>query len=190
MEIEIKARLKEGKSVMQRLTNLGCEFSDPIMQDDRVWAKECSSMEAFLNNPVFLRIRIENGGKAILTAKKSKQQSGQESLVKREHGVVIDSVEEARGILEMLGLREVVRTIKKRTTTKHRDFEICFDDVDGLGMFIELEKIADEADAPRIQREMKALLTELGVTEDDYVHKGYDILMLETLSSNGQAAIT
>jgi adenylate cyclase class 2 len=181
MEIEIKAKLKDKDVVMAKLKALGCEFSPVKTQDDMVWVKETGSLDTFLGNAVFMRIRVQDGKKVIMTAKQSKTnlQGGAENLVKREHEVVVDSAEDARGILAMLGLKEAVRAVKKRQTAHYKDFEICVDNVEGLGSFIELEKIADEKDAAQIQKEMSDFLQSLGVSPEDQVHKGYDILMLE-----------
>jgi adenylate cyclase class 2 len=181
MEIEIKAKLVDKDAVMAKLQALGCEFSPVKTQDDMVWVENMGDMATFLANKVFLRIRIQNGEKVIMTAKQSKTnlEGGAENLVKREHEVVVDSAEEARGILAMLGLKEAVRAVKKRQTAEHNGYEICIDDVEGLGAFIELEKIADEKDAAQIQKEMSDFLQSLGVSPEDQVHKGYDILMLE-----------
>ena len=115
-----------------------------------------------------------------MTAKSPKGKSGSESLVKREHEVVVDSADEARKILSMLGLQEAVRVIKKRQTAHYNDYEICLDDVEGLGSFIELEKMADEVGAAQIQQQMMDFLQLLGVAPEDQVKKGYDILMIES----------
>jgi adenylate cyclase class 2 len=179
MEIEIKARLRDREAVMAKLTALGCIFSEPKTQDDMVWVAKTGSLEEFLSNPVFLRIRIQNDGAIVLTAKKSKAFTGDSSLVKREHEVVVDSADEARNILEMLGLKEAVRVVKKRQKTNHSGYEICIDDIEGLGCFLELEKIGEESEAVRIQEEMIVFLESLGISAADKISKGYDILMLE-----------
>lgn len=178
MEIEVKARLKDKNAVMEKLRALGCEFSSVKTQDDMVWVEKTGNLETFLSNKVFLRIRIQNNEKVIMTAKKPKDPNNA-GLVKREHEVVVDSAEEARGVLSLMGLQEAVRAVKKRQTAKYKEFEICIDEVDNLGSFIEVEKIADEAEADRAQKEMWELLESLGISPDDQVKKGYDILMLE-----------
>lgn len=146
-----------------------------------IWSggEKTGSLDDFLANKVFFRIRIQNGTKVILTAKSPKQKHGDGSLVKREHEVVVDSADEARSILSMLGLQEAVRVIKKRQMARYEGYEICLDEVEGLGSFIELEKMADEADAAQIQKEMFDFLMTLGVSAEDQVKKGYDILMYE-----------
>ena len=164
---------------MVKLRALGCEFSPIKTQDDMVWTEKTGTLDEFLSNKVFLRIRIQNGDKVIMTAKKPKALSGDGALVKREHEVVVNSVEEARGILDMLGLKEAVRVVKKRQTAQHGEYEICIDEIEGLGWFIELEKIAEAEGAEQVQKEMFTFLQTLGVASEDQVKKGYDILMLE-----------
>jgi adenylate cyclase class 2 len=179
MEIEIKARIDDKDAMMQKLVELGCVFSEPKTQDDMVWVEKVGSMDEWFSNSVFMRIRVQNGDKVILTAKIPKNIAGEGNLVKREHEVVVDSAEEARNILGMLGLKEGVRTIKMRRTADYNGYEICLDDVEGLGTFIEVEKIGADEDADQILAEMDKFLVTLGVPIENKVTKGYDILMLE-----------
>jgi len=181
MEIEVKARLENAQSVKQKLVALGCEFSSPKTQDDMVWVENTGSLETFLANKVFLRTRIQNDGKVFLTAKVPKDRTGDGSLIKSEYEVSVDSIEAARGILKSLGLREMVRVIKTRETAHYKDYEICIDDIDDLGSFIELEKIGTVEEAEKVQLEMIDFLEVLGIPASDRTTKGYDILMLERL---------
>ena len=179
MEIEIKARLTNKAAVMEKLRALGCVFPEPKVQDDTVFAEKTGSLKVFLSNDVFLRIRIQNGSTVILTAKKPKAKSGRSGLVKHEYEIVADSADQARGMLALMGFEEQVRTIKTRMTSAYNGYEICIDDVKGLGLFIELEKMGDAKQAPRIQKEMADFLATLNISPNDFVNKGYDILGLE-----------
>lgn len=179
MEIEVKAKLKDRVAVIEKLAALGCQFSDVKTQDDMVWVEKTGSLEDFLSNKVFLRIRIQNGEKVIMTAKSPKAKQGNESLVKQEHEVVVNSADEAGNILSMLGLQEAVRVVKKRQTANYEGYEICMDEIENLGSFIELEKIAEEKEAMQIQEQMLEFLGTLGILPEDQIKKGYDILMLE-----------
>ena len=179
MEIEVKAKLRDKNLVVEKLSARGCKFSDAKTQDDMVWVERFGSLEDFLSNEVFLRIRVENGDRVIMTAKSPKGKSGDESLVRREHEVVVSSADEARNILSLMGLREAVRVVKKRRTAHYDGYEICMDEIEGLGSFVELEKMADEKDAFQIQGRMMEFLKTLGINPEDQVKKGYDILMLE-----------
>jgi predicted adenylyl cyclase CyaB len=72
-----------------------------------------------------------------------------------------------------------VRVVKKRKKTHYKDYEICLDEIENLGTFIEIEKIGNEKDADKIQKDMLDFLDKLRVSKNDIVKKGYDILMLE-----------
>ena len=182
-EIEIKAIVRDRVSLMQKLSEKGCVFSKTKTQDDAVFVQNTGPMDTFLSNSVFLRIRIQDGAKVILTAKRPKNVRS-ENLVKREHEVTVDSAEEARGILDLMGYQEqeAARVKKVRQTAKLGEYEICIDEVEGLGSFIEVERMADESEAPEILKQIEEFLAELGVQPEDKVSKGYDILMLEKAS--------
>lgn len=179
MEIEVKARVTNEKEAERKLVALGCVFSNPMTQVDTVWTKEAGTLEIFLSNLVFLRIRVQNGSKVFLTAKKPKVKHGHESLVKHEYEVAVDSEDEARGILTLMGFHQAVRVEKQRRIATHGGYEICLDAVKSLGTFIEMEKMGEESEAAKIQGEMLRFLRELGISEGNVVKKGYDILMLE-----------
>ncbi|MBI4262503.1 class IV adenylate cyclase [Candidatus Uhrbacteria bacterium] len=179
MEIEVKARLKDKNGVEKKLIALGCSFSVPKTQDDTVWTAMVGSLKTFLSNDAFFRIRIQNCSKVILTAKRPKTKTGQASLVKHEYEVVVDSADEARGILKLMGLHEAVQVVKVRRTAKYKEYVICLDEVEKLGDFIEIEKFGEKESAQKTQNEMLGLLQELGIPPEDVVKKGYDIVMLE-----------
>ena len=70
------------------------------------------------------------------------------------------------------------KVTKVRQTTNVGEFEICIDEVEDLGSFIEIEKISDE-DSDAVRSELNDFLEILGVSASDEVHKGYDILIME-----------
>ena len=174
-EIEVKARLRDRDTVMQRLASLGCAFKDPIEQEDAVYVEKTGSLEIFLSNKVFLRIRVNDGSEVILTAKK---RTG--PLVAIEYETTVASKEEVRQILLLMGYQEAVRVHKVRVTTEYQGCEICVDEVEGLGSFIEMEKLTEDGDAEKIQEELFGFFASLGIVEADRVTKGYDLLMFET----------
>ncbi|MNR35913.1 CYTH domain protein [compost metagenome] len=64
------------------------------------------------------------------------------------------------------------------------DIEICIDSVDGLGSFVEVEKLTDEtADYDAVVAELWQVLKRLGVQSDDEVTDGYDVLMNKKLAA-------
>ena len=173
-EIEIKAHLRNKKSVMDQLRVLGCVFSDPIKQEDVVYVQKVGSLETFLSNKIYLRIRVNNGSKTIFNLK---EDIG--ALVAIEHEVEVSSKTEMENILSIIGYQAAVGVNKIRVKTKYKGCEICVDDVEELGAFIEMEKMSEEGDALKIQEELFQFFESLGIKRDERVTKGYDILMLE-----------
>ncbi len=78
--------------------------------------------------------------------------------------------------LVLLGYHKAISVYKNRTKAKYKDMEICLDEVDHLGSFIEVEKIT-EGDGDAVQEELFNFLETLGVKRDDRVINGYDTLM-------------
>ncbi len=94
-----------------------------------------------------------------------------------EEGLAIADADTMRRIIERLGFIEVIQVHKKRITIKYKDYEICFDIVDDLGAFIEVEKIVPDDEGDGVQDELYEFLSELGFTKEDRVTIGYDVLM-------------
>ena len=89
---------------------------------------------------------------------------GQTKLVSDEYEFTISDGNVARQILTVLGWQEVVTVDKVRHESKTEDYTICVDEVAGLGLFIELEVLAeDEANADNIQQQMYSFLKNLNI---------------------------
>lgn len=173
-EIEIKATLKNREEVLEKLASLGCALSEPIRQDDSVYVETLGSIEVFYSNKVFLRIRVNNNSQIIFTAKK---RTG--ALVALEHEVTVNSKEELEQMLLLMGYQKALDINKIRYTTEHNGSEICIDEVEGLGSFIEMETLSKDGNPEEIQEKMFQFFESLGISRDDRVTKGYDVLLLE-----------
>jgi adenylate cyclase, class 2 len=178
IEIEVKARIKDRAALVEKLAAMSCILSEPVVQDDTVYVENVGSLNLFMVNKVFLRIRIIDDAKVILTAKQSKDKAAR-NLIKLEHEVSVDSAEEARAMLIMMGYREAVHVRKSRQVATYGNYEICIDEIDDLGSFIEVEAMGDESRALEIQDKLWQFLHSLDISPRDKITKGYDILMLE-----------
>lgn len=174
-EIEIKAKLKNKEVIIERLQKLGCIFEEQITQNDTVYVKNLGSVEVYNANDVFLRIRVKNKSKIIFTLKKRLKND----LDALEHETVIDSKEEMEKALFLMGYQEAIKINKTRIITHFNGCEICIDEVEGLGSFIEMEKLVEEADSEKIQDELFNFFISIGIESEDRVFSGYDILILK-----------
>lgn len=88
----------------------------------------------------------------------------QAKLVSDEYEFAVDDGDMARQMLTALGWQEVVTVDKVRLESKTEDYTICIDEVAGLGLFIELEVLAeDDANTDNIQQQMYSFLKNLKI---------------------------
>lgn len=168
-EIEVKVKVENFQNLLKKLTDLGCMFTEPVIQEDTIFINYDRPFIEFKTGDSFLRIR-KTAGKTIFTFKRGEEMNS----IEREFEV--SNAEQLHDTLVFLGYRPEVEVRKKRQKTKYKDYEICLDEVAELGSFIEIEKITDE-DAEKVQKEMMEFLTSLNIQSQDRIMNGYDTLM-------------
>lgn len=170
-EIEIKARVSNKGALQKALIDKRIKLSDPVEQHDVVYYIKGTKD----NTPdsVWLRLRTEDKTKTILTLKKQ-HRGGLDSI---EHETVVADAGETESIINALGFTLYSDLTKTRQKGKVGDVEICLDEVQNLGTFIEAEKLTDlDADGKRIESELWNIFDDLGISKADGVLEGYDVL--------------
>jgi adenylate cyclase, class 2 len=176
-EIEVKARLQNKELFLQKAAEKGITFGDPIVQEDTTYETEIPKDDPRWN---IFRIR-KQGDKLILTMK---YKASSRSRDNHERETTIADADQVAGMLERVGYTYGIQIRKSRQIAHYNDLELCLDEIDKLGSFVEVEKLtSEEADVDAIQAELWNLLLELGVSSEDRTHKGYDILMHELVNS-------
>lgn len=171
-EIEIKARVHDQKMLEAKLAELGVKLGQPKTHHDVVFCKP--GQKDYEKGSIWLRIRTENGKKVIWTLKAD---TGTK-LDSLEHEVEVSNGAELEKMLRLLGNDLYSDLTKTRRKAAVGDIEICFDVVDGLGAYIEVEKLVDKnADGDAVRAELWQLLTMLGISRDDQEELGYDVLL-------------
>lgn len=171
-EIEIKARIRNFNSVINQLKKIGCKISEPITQKDIIFLGDNLGFLDIKGGTNVLRIREENG-KISFTLKQ--RQKNELDCIEKE--VIIDNLKEMEDILSHLGYHEVIRVNKKRRKCNFKKYNICLDEVDGLGKFIEVEEMSKEKNAIRVQDELFRFLQTLGIKKEERITKGHDTLI-------------
>lgn len=163
-EIEIKAFIGDKHHIMSVLTDKGCIWGETRRQHDEVYHMQ--------NQEIFFRIRSENN-KNLLTFKKII-----DNLEVVEYESEIGNCEEVKRMILALGFEEYVIINKERTTGKLDEFNICLDEVESLGNFIEAEKIIeDESKRKSTKRELAQFLLSLGINEEQVCNMRYHTML-------------
>lgn len=171
MEIEVKAKVRDFELIKNKLVNIGCKLSEPIIQNDYIYTIKGLDINKGYNNSPVLRIREQNG-KYIFTLKKNR--NNELDCIEKE--LEISNKEIMQEIFELMGYESNVSVHKSRIKCNYNEYEICLDEVEDLGSYIEVEKISDD-DGEKVQNELFDFLQTLGVLKEDRVFNGYDTLI-------------
>lgn len=171
-EIEIKIKVENLEEINQQLKEKGCELSDPISQHDVIYSKGGSTEEwqSAKEGDIILRIRrMKDAAQFNL----KQQRSGEMDNI--EYETEIQDPEAMHKILLLLGYRPEVEVKKMRRKGKLGEYEICLDEVEKLGSYIEVEKLtSDDANPQKVREELFRVIESLGLSRKDEETKGYD----------------
>ena len=177
-EIEVKAKVANLSLLKDKLGKLGIKLSHPITQRDRIFfpkdlVGQFTDMKRRGKRTKAPALRIREQGKKIIFTYKIPVSN---NLDKLEFESGIDNPEAMTSICEQLGFVLHVRVNKIRRKASFNGYEICLDEFEDLGSFIEVEKMSDKP-ADMIQKELWEFLKTLGIKEEDRQLYGYDILL-------------
>jgi len=145
-EIEIKAYCHSHEEVKDKLSSMGAEFKETLIERDLYFNHPSRD---FAQTDEAFRIRMCNE-KVQITYKGPK--IGKKVKARTEYETGIEDFDKARSIFNSLGFRESGIVSKKRDLYKLNDITIVLDSIEGLGDFVEIEKIGEVSD--EIEREL------------------------------------
>ncbi len=178
-EVELKFRLTDNDLVIARLGDFGAVRGAVQNQVDRYFAHPVRDFavtdEALRIRSIGDENRVTYKGPVIDTATKTRH----ESELTFQSGPA--AAEQFARIWEQLGFRQVRVVRKSRqlyACRRHgRNLEICLDQVDGLGAFLEIETLADETDKVAAQQTILSVAGELQLSEPE--QRSYLEMLLE-----------
>lgn len=182
-EIEVKASVENLNSIVDALQAQGVEVSEPVTQHDVVYGPSGVDGTAD-SNSAWLRVRSEmRNGEIVHTFTLKKSVTNQLDSI--EHETVVENADELNRIIKLLGYELFSDLTKTRQKAHINEIEICIDHVHDLGYFVEAEKLtANEVDYSEVVAGLWALLESLGVSRENEITDGYDVLMNKKLAKN------
>jgi adenylate cyclase, class 2 len=171
-EIEVKYRIDDLEALLTALKIRGIELSDPISQDDQAYAPAHWQFGDSKLGVSFLRLRTTRGRHYFTL----KQPIGNAQACLEYETEVADRAAMHAAALHM-GYKPTVQIIKTRRTATLDNCALCVDDVEGIGGFLELERLTtDDADTTAEQAELAAFIDSLGIAATR-THDTYDTLI-------------
>lgn len=179
-EIEILIEIKSSKEeVLKTLEGFQFEgvkktldiyFYDPLRTD--LQANEKGRLSACF------RLRQKDGKNTI--AYKVDHFDGEEWSHSDEYETEVKDFDTALQIVEKLGLKELVRIDNEKYTYKTNEYEIVFEDVKDLGLFMEVEKITQVPDeeVQETKKEIRKFIQSLSIDFGEEQNAGKPELMM------------
>jgi adenylate cyclase len=171
--IEIKARLKDQKSLRTAVESMAGRGPDRLVQVDTFFRCPKGRLK--------LRIPSRSGGELIYYEREDTSRP-------RVSRYFLAPAPDAKGLLETLaaalGVRGTVR--KKRDVYRVGQTRIHLDEVEALGSFVELEVVLAEGQTPADgMAVIKGLMNRLGIEEQDLVGQAYIDLLMASAEREG-----
>ncbi|MDB5386118.1 MAG: cyaB [Planctomycetaceae bacterium] len=158
-EVELKFELADPAEVLRQLSSLQATRKADQSQVDQYFAHPVRDFavtdEALRIRSIQDENRLTYKGPVVDKATKTRHESELEFASGRA------AAEQLAAIWEHLGFRRV-RVVRKQRQTYHlsyqdRDLEVCLDQVEGLGAFLEIETLADAENKSAAQRAILSL---------------------------------
>jgi adenylate cyclase class 2 len=176
MEVEMKVKIDDIDALRKKLESMGANFNEAVDQTDVYFKKKGFDSKPEGPGAWILRIRDSEGEKA-LTLKALTEVTG----AWLEHETGIDNVEQARKIMETMGLINVFTFHKKRIHGRMGEFEVLLDDVTELGRYVEVALDSAEEEKEKTRTKIIEFIKTLGYEEKDFEKRGYGEIMGEKM---------
>ena len=175
-EIELKFKVENVNNIISFLEKNNCEISSANIQKDTIYVRDLQNVES-TEGSIWLRVRKTNE-KVELNYKKQSSKKMESEEIEFE----VSSYELANKFLAALGFKEWVQVNKKRTYTKYQKYNICIDEVERLGTFIEIELLIPEKNDIDYEKELLEVAKEIGIDITTRINSHYDTMISELIS--------
>lgn len=181
IEVERKRELADSETLRRRLAELGYREISSLTEVDTYYSRPDVD---YMETVECLRVR-QRGGSAEITYKPPSN-----TATHSEHGVIAkqetnvqlagpDQAGAANALLAAVGMVELVRVEKARTTYRHPDRDstaVSIDLVAGVGAFVETEILASDSDGAAAH--LEDIEQEIGISANAIVRLPYRDLVM------------
>jgi adenylate cyclase class 2 len=176
MEVESKVKLEssEVEALLKELARLGIHLGEAETQKD-VYYKQRGFRER-VQGPGDYLIRLRyTGTKTVLNMKHLTAEDGVWNEVETpvQDGAVVEE------IVQEIGAEPAVTVTKARRMTRTPELEIIIDEIEELGIFLELSVEGDNLDVLAARQTINDFLKKLGIGPERVELRGYPTILLE-----------
>ena len=177
-EVEVKIAIDSYDEMEQRILNVGAEKINREVQIDSYYDHPCRT---FQDTDEALRVRSRQplgkeeadsrNGLVELTYKGPKIDSTTKTRI--ESSAMLNDSVEITSILENLSFKLVANVTKKRQFFSLPSITISIDDVEDVGLFMELESVVKIKDVDHARENIFTLMEKLGLDPSQSIRESY-----------------
>jgi adenylate cyclase class 2 len=176
-EVEVKYRVRDTEGLLAALKSRAIELGVPIRQDDQAYAPDGWAYGDPRRGVPFARLRTVDGGHIFTLKRPAENLHSCE-----EHETAIADRDQMHRAILAMGFCPTVRIVKLRRTGTLGDLVLCVDELEGLGVFLEVERmVADDVPGEAVQDELSRFVASLGI-ETERIGQTYDSLVRAMLT--------
>jgi adenylate cyclase class 2 len=165
-------------ALLAALEKRGVVLSAPFCQDDQAYAPDGWAYGDDRRGVPFARLRTVHG-RHVFTLKRP----AENVLSCEEHETAVADREQMHRAVVAMGFRPTVRIVKMRRTGTLGDLVLCVDELDGLGVFLEVERmVPGGVPGEAVQAELSRFVASLGI-DAEQTGQTYDALVRSLLTS-------
>lgn len=175
IEVEVRLRLEDDTAAIAALEEFDLVLGDAVTQDDQAYAPVGWDYSRSRIGVTFVRLRTVNCQhwftvkRPITDVRTCIEYESQIANREAMHDAVL-----------LMGFKPTVRILKRRRRGTFGHLSVCLDDVDGLGLFLEMEAVARPGDDIRgLRAALDALLERLEI-DGERCFDTYDALIYKS----------
>jgi adenylate cyclase class 2 len=177
-EVEVKIAIDSYEEMEKRILDVGAKKINKEFQIDSYYDHPCRT---FQETDEALRVRsrqpigdeknVPSKGLVELTYKGPKVDDTTKTRI--EASATLDDAAEMTTILENLGFKLVAAVTKKRQFFNLPSITLSIDEVEDVGLFMELESIAETKDIDQAKENIFALMEKMGLDPSQSIRESY-----------------
>lgn len=177
-EVEVKVAIDSYEEMEKRILNVGAKKINREVQVDSYYDHPCRN---FHDTDEALRVRSRRplGQEVVdpptqlveLTYKGPKIDSTTKTRI--ESSVNLNDIVEIVSILENLSFKLVATVIKKRQFFSLPSITVSIDEVEDVGLFMELESVVNTKDVDRARKNIFTVMEKLGLDPSQSIRESY-----------------
>ena len=171
-EVEVKYRIRDAEALLAALKRRGIKLGAPVRQDDQAYAPDGWVYGDGRCGVPFARLRTI-GGRHVFTVKRP----AENVLSCEEHETVVANRDQMHHSIVAMGFWPTVQIVKTRRTATFGDLVVRVDELDGPGVFLEVERmVPGDVPGEAVQEELSRFVASLGIAAEQ-TRQTYDSLV-------------